>query len=334
MTLTLDEEQLRREGLTTAEERKAYLRKAWSSFLSRVRYVCGHDVRFYRTFDEEDGRWHIHVVFSCNLSERVLRQLWFKSGGGCVLDVRPLRTPSQVTEQNEREEAERELARAVGYCVHKPLNVEGATARASQGDGYSAEQHVERRRRAAQRAAEGRTESGAGSNERDEDDLDTERATQNETRQCKRVECPDRTVDSPEDAETALLRALRRRVGTWIRLKSGEACKLLAVYDTLHVHEEGADGTRMDVDPFDVVAQVPTIQEFIPMSRPAQGETPAASGGDSDEVLSDARFQRIQRAMRTASYIGEDENGTRCKWTYDRSSGRVTKEPVPDAVAA
>jgi hypothetical protein len=292
---------------------------------------CGR-VRFYKVIDRSDELgWHIHAVMAVAVPERVLRWHWFDVGGGCVLDCRRLRTPSQVAEQGERERAEGELRRAFGYIVHKVLNVKGARAHPSQGDGYSSESAKAKRKRRAQSsdgrpADDGRPAGGqSGSGSRS---LDTNREPERKGRDTVTVTVTDEALSSPEAVLRAVRKQLRLQVGQWLRLPNGTRARLLKVADTLTVVEQGADRTRTDVQPLDVV-KVPDIDEFIPMDR----QTGAARDGLSesgDQVLSDERFERVRQAMRTSTYVGTDEDGQRVRWTYDRESQRVRKSPAPE----
>ena len=330
VTLTLDKAQLSREGIDSEEERKAYLLRVWKAFLSRLRRRCGR-VRYYRVTDrdETDG-WHIHAVLSAAVPERVVRWQWFAAGGGCVLDAQQLDTPSQVADQEERKVAEGALRKAIGYCVHKPLHVAGATGYASQGDGYSSEKSRRRRRRAVEEQQSDQESSDRESlvtnreTERSEPETGSESAGHG--RKCRRVRVEKEVVESTEECRRLLKRALRRRVGTWVRVNGGPAVRLLKVADRLTVVEEGAGRTRTDLSPFDIDAQVPDIQRFIPMQVDRQQQTSELQQSSEEPVLTEERFRRVRNACRTASYVGTDEQGRRCRWTYDQDQQTVEKE--------
>ena len=349
VTLTLDKRQLRRGGVTTEQEVKAYLKRIWGLLLDRLRGRCG-SVRYYRVLDRDDSDgWHIHAVLSANVPEQVLRWQWFEAGGGCVMDCRRLNTPSQVAQQEDREQAEESLARAFGYIVHKSQHVIGARAHPSEGDGYSSPSAKERRRRWAEKNASsssGRNggrdgpgesssgESSSGEDGRPEDSsgarsLDSNRETQDTSRETATIKVTDESLSSPEEVLRAVKRELRMAVGEWIRLRDGTVARLLKVADTLTVVEEGADRTRVDVQPFDVTAQVPDIHEFIPMNGPKSTADTGADNG-SGKVLSDERFERVRQAMRTSQYIGTNESGKRVRWTYDRENQTVTSEVLDE----
>jgi len=344
VTLTLDKAQLSREGIDSEEERKAYLLRVWKAFLSRLRRRCGR-VHYYRVTDrdETDG-WHIHAVLSAAVPERVVRWHWFAAGGGCVLDAQQLDTPSQVADQEERKVAEGALRKAIGYCVHKPLHVAGATGYASQGDGYSSEKSRRRRRRAVEEQQSDQESSDRESSNQqenqsssDQNPLDTNRETERtgteagqenlgDGRSCRRVRVEKEVVESTEECRRLLKRALRRRVGTWVRVNGGPAVRLLKVADRLTVVEEGAGRTRTDLSPFDIDAQVPDIQRFIPMQVDRQQQTSELQQSSEEPVLTEERFRRVRNACRTASYVGTDEQGRRCRWTYDQDQQTVEKE--------
>ncbi len=349
VTLTLDKRQLRRGGVTTEQEVKAYLKRIWGLLLDRLRSRCG-SVRYYRVLDRDDSNgWHIHAVLSANVPEQVLRWQWFEAGGGCVMDCRRLNTPSQVAQQEDREQAEESLARAVGYIVHKSQHVTWARAQPSQGDGYSSPSAKERRRKWAEENASsgsgrdgGRDRPGERSNDENssgedgrlEDSsgarsLDSNRETQDTSRETATIKVTDESLSSPEEVLRAVKRELRMAVGEWIRLRDGTVARLLKVADTLTVVEEGADKTRVDVQPFDVTAQVPDIHEFIPMNAPKSTADTGADNG-SGKVLSDERFERVRQAMRTSQYIGTNESGKRVRWTYDRENQTVTSEVLDE----
>jgi len=352
VTLTLDKRQLRRGGVTTEQEVKAYLKRIWGLLLDRLRSRCG-SVRYYRVLDRDDSNgWHIHAVLSANVPEQVLRWQWYEVGGGCVMDCRRLDTPSQVAKQEDREQAEETLARAFGYLVHKAQNVDGAQLQPSEGDGYRSPSAVEKRKRRAQQNASssdgrdagdgrggsdgpesGEPESPGGASSGDGGALDSNRQTQSSDDKTTRIKVTDESLSSPEEVLEAVKRELRMAVGEWIRLEDGTVARLLKVADTLTVVEEGADRTRTDVAPFDVDAQVPDIHEFIPMSSPTgrqAGATAGGSGGGSEQVLSDERFERVRQAMRTSQYIGTNEDGERVRWTYDRENQTVTSEVLDE----
>lgn len=349
VTLTLDKRQLRRGGVTTEQEVKAYLKRIWGLLLDRLRSRCG-SVRYYRVLDRDDSNgWHIHAVLSANVPEQVLRWQWFEAGGGCVMDCRRLNTPSQVAQQEDREQAEETLARAVGYIVHKSQHVIGARAHPSEGDGYSSPSAKEKRRRWAEENAssssgrnggrDGPGESSSGESSSGEDgppedssgarSLDSNRETQDTSRETATIKVTDESLSSPEEVLRAVKRELRMAVGEWIRLRDGTVARLLKVADTLTVVEEGADRTRVDVQPFDVTAQVPDIHEFIPMNAPKSTADTGADNG-SGKVLSDERFERVRQAMRTSQYIGTNESGKRVRWTYDRENQTVTSEVLDE----
>jgi hypothetical protein len=300
--------------------------------------------------DESRG-WHIHAVLSANVPEKVLRWQWFEVGGGCVIDCRRLSTPSQVAGQGDREQAEQTLARAFGYLVHKAQNVDGAQLQPSEGDGYMSPSAVEKRKRRAQQNASssdgrdagdgrgggpesgepesGEPESPAGASSGDGGALDSNRQTQSSDDRTTRIKVTDESLSSPEEVLRAVKRELRMAVGEWIRLRDGTVARLLKVADTLTVVEEGADRTRVDVQPFDVTAQVPDIHEFIPMNGPKSTADTGADNG-SGKVLSDERFERVRQAMRTSQYIGTNESGKRVRWTYDRENQTVTSEVLDE----
>ncbi|MCS4123132.1 hypothetical protein, partial [Salinibacter ruber] len=164
--------------------------------------------------------------------------------------------------------------------------------------------------------------SGAGS-------LDSNRETQDTSKETATIKVTDESLSSPEEVLRAVKRELRMAVGEWIRLRDGTVARLLKVADTLTVVEEGADRTRVDVQPFDVTAQVPDIHEFIPMNGPkSTADTGADNGGG--KVLSDERFERVRQAMRTSQYIGTNESGKRVRWTYDRENQTVTSEVLDE----
>jgi len=124
------------------EETRRYLLHVWErKFIKRIKRRTGGDFAYTASIEEhQSGRAHIHVVWSCPLSEEQIRHHWFESGGGVVME-------SVKIGDGE------ELAMQVGYVLKYAFK--GAEDRKkgrnaifnSEGTGYHSEEAKEKRRK-------------------------------------------------------------------------------------------------------------------------------------------------------------------------------------------
>src|SRR5690606_37811582 len=111
-------------------EARKYLLACWAKFAKRLKRRTGKNVQ-YVAFAERHGNGypHLHAVLACDVAAEALREQWFESGGGAVMEV-------QLIARTDRD-----LARAVGYTLKHAFGPEAEPGRiiASQGDGYHSE---------------------------------------------------------------------------------------------------------------------------------------------------------------------------------------------------
>jgi hypothetical protein len=123
-----------------AESRK-YLLHIWERrFVKRVKRRSEGKVTYVASVERhESGQAHLHVVMSCTLNEAELRDQWFESGGGVVMEATPLLSDSHV-------------ARKVGYVMKYTFqeSFEQSDGRnavfCSEGVGYHSEEAQEKRK--------------------------------------------------------------------------------------------------------------------------------------------------------------------------------------------
>lgn len=70
------------------EQTRRYLLHVWErKFIKRVKRGMDGDLAYTASIEEhESGRAHIHIIWSCSLSEEEIRHHWFESGGGVVME--------------------------------------------------------------------------------------------------------------------------------------------------------------------------------------------------------------------------------------------------------
>lgn len=144
VTLTLDPKAFG-EGVeidpTDFAESRKYLLHIWERrFVKRIKRRSDGEVTYVASVERhESGQAHLHVVVSCTLTEDQLREQWFESGGGVVMEATPLRTDSQLG---------RKVGYVMKYCFQESF--EHADGRNSvfctEGIGYHAEQSQRERR--------------------------------------------------------------------------------------------------------------------------------------------------------------------------------------------
>lgn len=143
VTLTLDP----KTGQETGEripvgETRLYMSHSWSKFRKRMNRVGGFH---YVAVPEQhkDGRTHLHVLVSlpCGVTEEQVRNHWFSSGGGIVMDVREL----------DREDVSRHVGYAIKYAFKDAAaNPHKRNMWASQGFSYHSAAHKAARKVYAQ----------------------------------------------------------------------------------------------------------------------------------------------------------------------------------------
>lgn len=131
------------------EQTRRYLLHVWErKFIKRIKRRVEGDFAYTASIEEhESGRAHIHIVWSCSLSEEQIRHHWFESGGGVVME-------SVGIADGE------DLARQVGYVLKYAFK--GAETRKkgrnaifnSEGIGFHSEEAKAKRRERVQSSAE------------------------------------------------------------------------------------------------------------------------------------------------------------------------------------
>lgn len=123
-----------------AESRK-YLLHIWERrFVKRVKRRSDGEVTYVASVERhESGQAHLHVVMSCTLNEDQLRQQWFESGGGVVMEATGILSDSHVA---------RKVGYVMKYCFQESFEKgDGRNAVfCSEGIGYHSEQSREDRR--------------------------------------------------------------------------------------------------------------------------------------------------------------------------------------------
>jgi len=145
VTLTLDPkafpEDVEIDPKDFGESRK-YLLHIWERrFVKRVKRRSDVEVAYVAAIERhESGQAHLHAVISSTLSEDELRHHWFQSGGGVVMEARP------IFGDEDR------LARRVGYVMKycfkdaETLSDGRNSIFCSNGIGYHSKEAKERRK--------------------------------------------------------------------------------------------------------------------------------------------------------------------------------------------
>lgn len=127
-----------------AEESRRYIVHVWSKWRKRVNRLSEGGLRYMATIERQgNGMAHLHAVISAPGTQPLtLADAWFSAGGGVVANVEYIRD-------------DRDQLACIGYCLKYALKEANAHHRsgrryvlASQGLGYYAAEHRERRRQA------------------------------------------------------------------------------------------------------------------------------------------------------------------------------------------
>lgn len=138
VTLTVDP----KTGLSPEDSTK-FVKDRWERrFIKRIKRKTEGELKYVASVEKQkNGYAHLHAVISTTVGESVLRQQWFESGGGVVMEA-------------EKIPKGRSLARRVGYTMKYAFEdidqVEGNAVLASEGIGYHSKAAKEERRQYAE----------------------------------------------------------------------------------------------------------------------------------------------------------------------------------------
>lgn len=153
VTLTLDPkafgEETQIDPSDFAETRK-YLRQRFERrFVKRVKRRSDGEITYVATVERhESGAAHMHVVMSCTLTEDELREQWFQSGGGVVMEATSLRADSQLA---------RKIGYVMKYCFQDSIGKSDGRNGYSctEGIGYHSQESKDRRKEHMQSRTDG-----------------------------------------------------------------------------------------------------------------------------------------------------------------------------------
>lgn len=134
------------------EQQEAYLKEVLEDLVEGFRYRCNRDDQewcyMYGIEYDEEGKPHAHMVVSIHLEMEVIRNLWFKYGGGKECDV-------------VRIQSQRHLRNAIGYALEDSFYGDDNNWKkhrrrmsASQSLGFNSEAAKEKRRKRAKKQRE------------------------------------------------------------------------------------------------------------------------------------------------------------------------------------
>lgn len=144
VTLTLDPKAFREgvdiDPMDFSESRK-YLLHIWERrFVKRVKRRSDGEVTYVASVERhESGQAHLHVVMSCTLTEDQLREQWFQSGGGVVMEATDLRADCQLG---------RKVGYVMKYCFQDSMGQSDGrnSVFCSEGIGYHSKEAKQKRR--------------------------------------------------------------------------------------------------------------------------------------------------------------------------------------------
>lgn len=127
-----------------AEESRRYIVHVWSKWRKRVNRLCDNELQYMATIERQrNGMAHLHAVISApDCQPLSLADAWFQAGGGAVANVEAIR--------DDRDELAC-VRYALKYALKEAQSHHRTGRRyvlASQGLGYYAAEHRERRRQA------------------------------------------------------------------------------------------------------------------------------------------------------------------------------------------
>lgn len=126
-----------------ADDSAAFIKDRWERrFVKRVKRRTEGELKYVASIElHEDGSAHLHAVMSTTVGEDELRNQWFESGGGVVMEAEPVQKG-------------RNLSRRVGYVLKYAFEgadeVDGNSVLASEGVGYNSKEAKEARQRYAE----------------------------------------------------------------------------------------------------------------------------------------------------------------------------------------
>jgi len=144
VTLTLDpkafDEDVQIDPTDFAESRK-YLLHIWErKFVKRVKRRSDGEVTYVASIERHNsGQAHLHVLMSCTLDEDQLREQWFESGGGVVMEATPILSDSHVA---------RKVGYVMKYCFQESMEQNDGrnSIFCTEGIGYYSQESKNRRR--------------------------------------------------------------------------------------------------------------------------------------------------------------------------------------------
>jgi hypothetical protein len=154
VTLTLDPkafgEETQIDKNDFAETRK-YLLHIWErKFVKRVKRRSDGEITYVASVERhQSGQAHMHVVMSCTLTEDELREQWFQSGGGVVMDATAILSESH---------AARKVGYVMKYCFQDAMQSDGRNSIfCTEGIGYYSQESKDRRKEHMESNSEGST---------------------------------------------------------------------------------------------------------------------------------------------------------------------------------
>lgn len=135
VTLTVDP----KAGVSPEDSTK-FVKDRWERrFIKRIKRRTDGELKYVASVEKQkNGYAHLHAVISTTVGESTLRQQWFESGGGVVMEAETI-IPG------------RSLARRIGYVLKYAFEdldqVEGNAVLASEGIGYHSREAKEQRRK-------------------------------------------------------------------------------------------------------------------------------------------------------------------------------------------
>jgi hypothetical protein len=134
-----------------AEDSEEFIKRVWDQkFVKRVKRRTDGEVEYVASVEKQKtGFAHVHAIMSTTVDEDTLREQWFESGGGVVMESEPVSKGDA-------------LARRTGYVMKYAFEnidqVKGNAVLASEGIGYHAEAQKEKRREHSGEPESGRYE--------------------------------------------------------------------------------------------------------------------------------------------------------------------------------
>jgi hypothetical protein len=351
--ITLDADAVARAGIAPEETYKVWTDGGpWDLAKERIRYRDG-DLAYLGSLSARpsDGMYHLHLVLVTRLSVPRLRKALHAPG----LDTYAQEVARSETADSKEQFAAMWAAYAFDNAAH------GASARLTSGGnvgaGYDSTGAKERRREAAATGSEARGDGdahGRGPNRNeagnapddapangpntgragtaDAPDRDTERG------RAPPIRCDGHTFDTVTEYTEAVKGHLSARVGTLVRLSTGETAELLAVR-TAREGERGLVRCTVHAEPENRVRHVPW-REIEATNTPRVRTTPNSNAhgrsdptdrqrpdGESDAEKSPA--ERYNEVANTSRFTDELDDGRRHVTEKNHDTGRVREYVLP-----